>query len=416
MPGEAEDLVAQRDEPADRRVVRIEAHRAKAGGVADPVAPPVDVLGESIDAVERQAERLADLPHRAPPPVGDDLRHERRPVTPVLAVDVLDDLLAPLVLEVDVDVGRLVALPADEPLEEQVDAIGIDRGHPQAIADGGIRRGTAALAENLPRSGKGHQVVHGQEVGRVAQLVDQAKLVLDLRPHLGRHAVGVTLFGAAPGEIDQVLHRGPARRADLVGVLVAHLVEAEGRGPLGDLDAAGDRLRVRPEQTGHLLGRLGRALRVRVQMHPRLLERAAQTDARQHVLERPALRNVVVHVVGGHQGNAHVRPQRRQLLQAACIVGPVETGRSEREAIVVKDPPEPEQQIDEGLVQDGRPNDDPQQPVAVLDQIVQDQMAFPLRRPALAEGQQPAQPPIGRKIRGINKHREARRVGDGTAA
>ena len=37
----------------------------------------------------------------------------------VLAVDVLDHLLAALVLEVDVDVGRLVALGADEALEQQ---------------------------------------------------------------------------------------------------------------------------------------------------------------------------------------------------------------------------------------------------------------------------------------------------------
>jgi hypothetical protein len=34
-------------------------------------------------------------------------------------VEVLDDLLAALVLEVDVDVGRLVALAADEALEQQ---------------------------------------------------------------------------------------------------------------------------------------------------------------------------------------------------------------------------------------------------------------------------------------------------------
>ncbi len=38
----------------------------------------------------------------------------------VFAVDVLDHLLAPLVLEIDVDVGRLVALRRDEALEQEV--------------------------------------------------------------------------------------------------------------------------------------------------------------------------------------------------------------------------------------------------------------------------------------------------------
>ena len=42
-------------------------------------------------------------------------------VAAVFLVDVLDHLLAPLVLEIDVDVGRLVALGADEALEQQVD-------------------------------------------------------------------------------------------------------------------------------------------------------------------------------------------------------------------------------------------------------------------------------------------------------
>ena len=44
--------------------------------------------------------------------VGDDAAAMRGALAPVLPVDVLDHLLAPLVLEVDVDVGRLVALLA----------------------------------------------------------------------------------------------------------------------------------------------------------------------------------------------------------------------------------------------------------------------------------------------------------------
>ena len=43
-------------------------------------------------------------------------------VAAVFLVDVLDHLLAPLVLEIDVDVGRLVALLGDEALEQQVAA------------------------------------------------------------------------------------------------------------------------------------------------------------------------------------------------------------------------------------------------------------------------------------------------------
>ena len=50
--------------------------------------------------------------------VGDHGGGQRRALAAVLAVDVLDHLLAPLVLEVDVDVRRLVALARDEALEQ----------------------------------------------------------------------------------------------------------------------------------------------------------------------------------------------------------------------------------------------------------------------------------------------------------
>ena len=37
--------------------------------------------------------------------------------------------------EIDIDVGRLVARGADEALEQDIDARGIDRGDAKAIAD-----------------------------------------------------------------------------------------------------------------------------------------------------------------------------------------------------------------------------------------------------------------------------------------
>jgi hypothetical protein len=40
-------------------------------------------------------------------------------VAAVALVDVLDDLLAPVALDVDVDVGRAVTLGRQEPLEQQ---------------------------------------------------------------------------------------------------------------------------------------------------------------------------------------------------------------------------------------------------------------------------------------------------------
>ena len=78
-------------------------------------------LGQRVDPVERQAQRLAHVAHGRARAIGDHLGGHAGPLAAVLLVEILQHLLAPLVLEVDVDVGRLVPLAADEPLEQHVD-------------------------------------------------------------------------------------------------------------------------------------------------------------------------------------------------------------------------------------------------------------------------------------------------------
>ena len=70
-----------------------------------------DELREPVDLLERQPERLAHVAQRGLAAVADDLADHPRAVPPVPLVDVLEHLLAPLVLEVDVDVGRLACAP-----------------------------------------------------------------------------------------------------------------------------------------------------------------------------------------------------------------------------------------------------------------------------------------------------------------
>ena len=56
----------------------------------------------------------------------------------VLFVDVLDDLFASLVFEIDIDIGSFVPLAGDEPFEEQIVTARIDAGDPQTKADSRI--------------------------------------------------------------------------------------------------------------------------------------------------------------------------------------------------------------------------------------------------------------------------------------
>src|ERR1700730_15069032 len=124
------------------------------------VAPPPDNAGECGDDINAETEHLADLADRRARAVADHRSGEPRPVAAVFFVDVLDHLLAPLVLEIDLDVVRVVAGGADEALEQEIDARRIDRGDAEAVADDRIGRRAAPLAQDVLAARASDDVVH----------------------------------------------------------------------------------------------------------------------------------------------------------------------------------------------------------------------------------------------------------------
>ena len=123
------------------------AWRICSSGSPSLIAP--DGLGQRRRHVRRQPQRLADLADRAARAIVDDGRADRGAIAPVALVNILDHLLAPLVLEIDVDVGRLAAVLRNEAGEQKLGLVRIDRGDAEAKADGAVGRRAAALAENF---------------------------------------------------------------------------------------------------------------------------------------------------------------------------------------------------------------------------------------------------------------------------
>ena len=108
--GDADQLAGQVQGQAQARVVRGRGRVPRHACLGDAVVRPApDLAGQGAGHVLGQAQRLADLAHRAAGAVADDHGGQRGAVVAVGLVDPLDHLLAPLVLEIDVDVGRLVA-------------------------------------------------------------------------------------------------------------------------------------------------------------------------------------------------------------------------------------------------------------------------------------------------------------------
>ena len=136
-------------------------------------------------------------------------------------------------------------------------------------------------------------VVHGEEVRLVAQLLDQLELVIDRRSHGAGGAVGPAPALAFRRQLAQPARRRFAVRHDLARILVAQLVERES-------DSV-RRSRTWPRATRRIdlvqaLERAQVTLAVRIQRVARAIDRRAEPRRRQHVLQRAPAAHVHVHV------------------------------------------------------------------------------------------------------------------------
>ena len=246
----------------------------------------------------------------------------------VFVEDVLDHLLAPLVLEIDVDVGRLAALRRDEALEEEVGALGAHVGDPEAIADGGVRRRAASLAENFLRAGELHDVADGEEIGLVSELLDDLQLVLDRCDDLRRHAFRIAPGGAFPGEPHQLVEGRRALAGGFERIVVLQLVEREGEA-LKHAKRLGDRLRIFGEEARHLRGALHVPLGIRFEQPAGGVERPLLAHAGEHVLQPAALGRVIEHVAEREERNLMARGKRGERREPSAVVAVIEARRAE---------------------------------------------------------------------------------------
>lgn len=133
-------------------------------GIVIDTAPALQGFGPGSLLARAVAERFGGVADQGLGTVADHVRDLRRIASAVLLVDVLDDLFAPLGVEVDVDVWLFVAQARQESLERQVVAYGVDRGDVQDQADGRTRGRSAPLAQDALLARLTHEVVHDEEI------------------------------------------------------------------------------------------------------------------------------------------------------------------------------------------------------------------------------------------------------------
>ena len=171
----------------------------------------IHVPGHAVGLRRGESEGLDHvLEHRAGP-VGDHVGDHGGPFSTVPAVAVLDDLLAALRLEIQIDVGRAATLLGQEPLERQAEADGIDPGEIEAAAHRRVGARTPYLAHDVLVPGEVDDVPHHEEVAGEAEALDDVKFVGQTggSPRLDPpRPVRIHLPGALEGEVAQVIHLG----------------------------------------------------------------------------------------------------------------------------------------------------------------------------------------------------------------
>ena len=174
-------------------------------------APPVDPLRPRILLAGGMAQGAGHVAHRRAGPVGDHVGHLGRVVAAVLGEHVLDDLLAAVALDVDVDVGRPVALGRQEALEQEAEPDRVGLGDVQGVADRRVGGAAPALAQDVLLAAEADEVPDDEEVAGEPELLDDRQLPFDRVPGLLHEPVGavagpVEPGGALLGEPAEVLH------------------------------------------------------------------------------------------------------------------------------------------------------------------------------------------------------------------
>ena len=320
-------LLGDRDQPVDPVICSDQLAQLRRG-LQRAVERDVELVGDRLgDAIRlrvgqpHRTTRVADRGFGAQRPEGDDLRD---PVVAVLARDVVDHLVPPRVLKVNVDVRHRHAVRVQESLEGQPVGERIDRGDAQRI--GHDRAGGAPPAGGhdplLPRESR--EVGHDQEVRRVPHAVDDPELVVEPMAH----GIGQA-FAVALGQADLARLAEPARGSLAIWhrkVRQAQPIELQAQ-----VDLLGDPQRVvhgvrklAAEQGAHLRRRLEEEL-VGVEAHAAgRVDVGVGLDAEQEVVRVVLLGHRVVGVVGGKKRDVLASCKLDELrVQAPLVRHPV---------------------------------------------------------------------------------------------
>ncbi len=229
----------------------------------------------------------------------------------ILATDVVDQLRPADLTHVDVEIGHLIAIRVEEPLEIEPIAQRVEVRDAQAIPDHRTTSASAGRRRYPLRMGMPHHVPNNQEVAAKALLGDHLKLVVDAFADLVAQ-LSVPLRRPRVHQVAQVLlgrlsiRRPEDRHVSLgeVQVQIAHVRHAQ---------RVGEGLRILTKERLHLLRRLQIELVGREAEPILVIEESAGADAAEHVVGLDVVVVQIVHIIGDDAADAEATCDIRQL-------------------------------------------------------------------------------------------------------
>ncbi len=288
-------------------------------------------LAEAVPDTRRVAQDAGPVADPLLPLDGLE-RHDLRDMVGAVPLgDVADDLVAPALVEVHIDIGHLLALGVEEALEDQPVAQRVEVGDAEAVGDhrAGRRAASGPHADPvLPR--EADQVPDDHEVPGEAHRGDDRELVVQALADLGRDRPVATL-GALVHELAQVrlevLAFGRLEPRHVEDVFFVHecLLEVwDELDRLRDLQCGVACLRVVAKEVAHLLRGLDVEL-LGVELQPLRVgeELPLLLDAEQHVVRARVGLLRVVGVVRGHERQPEILRERDQPRRHRVLVGQI---------------------------------------------------------------------------------------------
>ncbi len=397
---------------------RAECLDPRIGGVAPRIAEmpgqrvfgigplePAHQLGQPVDPIGVEPQRLANLPGGATVAIGDDVRGHRRAQLPVALVDVLDDRLAPVATrQVEIDVGPLPAFFREKPLEQQIHADRIDRRDPQAVADRAVGRRAAALHQNPLPPAEVDEVPDDEEIAGQVELLDEIQFARDLAPS----PLVVRPIALARANLRDLPEERRHRLVRWHGIVRKAIAEIGHRvlQPFGQRFGGLERLGKIVEQPGHLTGRLQIPFGVARQPPTRTIDRRLVTHTGQDIVERAIRRRGEPYAVGRQERHAIGRRESRQRLRVGFLIPEemplhldVDVARTEQAKEPIEHPADPVPPAVER-----RPAGERDESARRAIEILERECTFALRRPQFHPGHEAAQVAI--PFRRLDEHRQ----------